>query len=60
MANIVNLQRSAPTEHRRLWPDFGFLASIALVALAIIVATFALAVAPGIDPDFALSMSIPP
>jgi hypothetical protein len=60
MANIVNLQRSGVTEHRRIWSDFGFLASIALVALGVMVATFALVVAPNIDPDTAASMSVPP
>ena len=45
-----------PSEHRLKSPDLTFIVWAAIVAIAFIVAAYAVAVSPGVDPDRIMSI----
>jgi hypothetical protein len=60
MADAVNFQARDANRHRRAWSDHAFIIWAIVVSIGLIVATYALSVAPGVDPDQVLSIVAAP
>jgi tetrahydromethanopterin S-methyltransferase subunit G len=60
MVEMVNSKRSELTDERRDGSDIGILVGIAVVAIGLIVVTYALAVSPRVDPGQVLSIFAAP
>jgi hypothetical protein len=60
MVDMVNSKRSELTDQHRGGSDVALLVGAAVVAIGLIVVTYALAVSPGVDPDQVLSIFAAP
>jgi hypothetical protein len=56
MVEMVNSKASELTDRHRDGSDIALLVGAAVVAIGLIVVTYALAVSPGVDPDQVLSI----
>jgi hypothetical protein len=60
MADTVNFRGRAAKNDRRAWPGYAFIIWAIVISIGLIVATYALSVAPGVDPDQVLSIFAAP
>jgi hypothetical protein len=60
MADMVDFQTSESAKERRASPNFTFIVCAVIVAFGLIVAAYAVTVAPGPDPDQVLSIFAAP
>jgi hypothetical protein len=60
MADTMNFRARAAKNDRRAWPDHAFIIWAIVISIGLIVATYALSLAPGVDPDQVLSIFAAP